>query len=265
MQLSGPRTKPLPLCRTQAAAALLLALAGAAAGAADGACAAADGPGACAAAARPGGPQGHSIAFQGSAYLATYYSGVVSTLAARGALRPGATPLAGLSGGAITGAATLAGLSGAAQRDLFKAVVSHCIAAGGCHGRLNAVLQASRLQGGRAAGAPPALPPCRDVNEAPAGSGRGGGALPTLLLPLLKDLKDLPLCCHRPCRATSQRRCRAISLRPPTRRACASRSRSWMRSGPAWPARPRGWSTAGSPRWVGRWVAGRASLQAGSS
>lgn len=55
------------------------------------------------------------VAFQGSALLIKYYSGVTGVLQEKGVITA-RTPLAGLSGGALTAVLTALGFSGPAQK-----------------------------------------------------------------------------------------------------------------------------------------------------
>ncbi|KAI8468800.1 MAG: hypothetical protein J3K34DRAFT_295115 [Monoraphidium minutum] len=87
------------------------------------------------------------IAFEGSALLVTYYSGVHQALLERGALVPGETQLAGLSGGGYSSVGATLGKTGLEMRDVWKGIVAGCAAqfAGGCVGHLNAYIVAHLL------------------------------------------------------------------------------------------------------------------------
>lgn len=55
-----------------------------------------------------------------------YYAGTLRVLLARGVVRPGVTPLAGLSGGAIAAASAAAGLSGEAVHAAMMKTLRDC-------------------------------------------------------------------------------------------------------------------------------------------
>lgn len=83
-----------------------------------------------------------AVAFEGSALLITYYSGVVQALLEKGVIVPGVTPLSGLSGGAFTAVFTTLGLSGEEQKNLWIDIITACGMRfnGSCTGHLNALL-----------------------------------------------------------------------------------------------------------------------------
>lgn len=66
------------------------------------------------------------IAYEGSAALITYFAGVSGVLQQAGLIKPLATPLSGVSGGAFTAVVNHLGLGGPAQRDLWKASYVKC-------------------------------------------------------------------------------------------------------------------------------------------
>jgi len=101
------------------------------------------------------------VAIQGSSLLIFYYAGVMDSMLKCGAVVPGVTKMAGLSGGAITSVLTTVGLNGTQQFKFWRDAVVNCAtrqAAGmpascasasnqckadafGCAGRLNAALK----------------------------------------------------------------------------------------------------------------------------
>jgi hypothetical protein len=82
------------------------------------------------------------VAFEGSAFLITYYSGVAGVLMERGVIKPGVSHLSGLSGGALTAVLTALGFDGAQQREFFVSAVAECVERwGSCKGHINEVLR----------------------------------------------------------------------------------------------------------------------------
>jgi hypothetical protein len=75
------------------------------------------------------------VAFAGSGYLVTYYSGVSGVLQERGVIAPGVTPLAGASGGAVTAVLSGLGMSGGAQQEFFAGMVRGRLGGAGGKGR----------------------------------------------------------------------------------------------------------------------------------
>ncbi|KAI8468806.1 MAG: hypothetical protein J3K34DRAFT_295289 [Monoraphidium minutum] len=88
------------------------------------------------------------IAFEGSAMLMTFYSGVHQALLERGALVPGETQLAGLSGGGWSSVGAALGKTGLEMRDIWKGIFVGCNTqfAGGCPGHGNAYMVSLLLE-----------------------------------------------------------------------------------------------------------------------
>lgn len=85
---------------------------------------------------QPSGPV--PVAFEGSALLITYYSGVTGVLLERGVIQPGVSSIAGLSGGAFTAVLTSLGFTGQQQKQVFHGVLRDCSKKwGSCVGHLN--------------------------------------------------------------------------------------------------------------------------------
>ncbi|KAI7842840.1 hypothetical protein COHA_003585 [Chlorella ohadii] len=78
------------------------------------------------------------VAFEGSALLISYYSGVSEALLERGVVVPKQTPISGLSGGAFTGTFLHLGFNGTDMLEFWKSIIDDCTKTpGGCVGHLN--------------------------------------------------------------------------------------------------------------------------------
>jgi hypothetical protein len=86
------------------------------------------------------------VAFEGSALLISYYSGVSEALLERGVIVPKETPLSGLSGGAFTGTFIHLGHNGTSMLEFWKSIIDDCTKTeGGCAGHLNGRME-SKLE-----------------------------------------------------------------------------------------------------------------------
>jgi len=77
-------------------------------------------------------PPPQVVALHGSGFLFFYYFGVLDALESRGAVVPGSSQFAGVSGGAVTAALSAAGLTGAEIATVLGAALKAC-AGDGCH------------------------------------------------------------------------------------------------------------------------------------